>query len=116
MNKITYIEALNTVLANESIETEVREKLEALAAQLAKRNSGEHKLTKVQKENADIKNCFAEYFTNRPDQTFRASEIADHFGLSGQKASALLNQMANDGVIIKETVKRVTTFKAAIAE
>lgn len=118
MNKITYIDALNTVLANENIETEVREKLEALVAQLAKRNvkGGERKLTKVQKENAEIKASFVEYMNEHADQAFRANEIADHFGFSGQKASALLNQLADAGAITKTVEKRITTFKAVDAE
>lgn len=118
MTKITYTDALNTVLANENIETEVREKLEALVAQLAKRNAkgGERKLTKTQKENAEIKASFVEYINDHADQAFRANEIADHFGFSGQKVSALLNQLVKDGVIAKVTEKRVTTFKAVDAE
>lgn len=118
MKKISYLEALNSVLANENIETEVREKLEALAAQLIKRNvkSSNRKLTKVQKENAEIKASFAEYINEHADQVFRANEIADHFGFTGQKTSALLNQMATDGIITKFTEKRVTYFKVATAE
>ena len=53
--KITYAQALNTVLSNESIvlAADVREKLEALLASVSKK-SGEKKDTAQQIENAEM--------------------------------------------------------------
>ena len=53
-NKMTYATAIDSAL-NGNITDEVREKLEALKVQLAKRNSGERKPTKTQKENEGLK-------------------------------------------------------------
>lgn len=108
MTKMTYVNAIDSALKGE-VTNEVREKLEALKAQLAKRNSGSHKPTKTQKENVGLKDNIFAFISEEGAK--RAGEVAVHFDVSGQKASALLKQMVEDGRLEKYAEKRVTYFK-----
>lgn len=109
-NKMTYATAIDSAL-NGNITDEVREKLEALKVQLAKRNSGERKPTKTQKENEGLKEDIFAYVSENGAK--RAGDVATHFGISGQKASALLKQIVDSGRLEKYAEKRVTYFKVA---
>jgi len=108
MTKMTYAVAIDNAL-NGNITDEVREKLEALKAQLAKRNSGSHKLTKTQRENEGVKDSILGVLTADGKQ---CKDIAESLGISGQKCSALLKQLVDEGKAEKYAEKRVTYFKA----
>lgn len=108
MTKMTYAVAIDSAL-NGVVTDEVREKLEALKAQLAKRNKGERKPTKTQRENEGVKAQIADLLTNEGKQ---CKDIAEALGISGQKCSALLKQMVEAGLAEKYAEKRVTYFKA----
>lgn len=112
--KMTYVNALETVLAGAEMTDEVKEKLEQLKASLIKRNTktGERKPTKTQKENAEIKANIAEFLTGK--EPMKAGEIAAQFGISVQKASALLKQMVDEAIVTKgEGEKKATVFSIA---
>ena len=96
-------------IVNGNITDEVREKLEALKTQLAKRNSGERKPTKTQRENEGVK---AEILGVLSDEGMQCKAIAEAVGISGQKCSALLKQLVDAGLAEKYSEKRVTYFKA----
>lgn len=108
MTKMTYAVAIDSAL-NGVVTDEVREKLEALKAQLAKRNKGERKPTKTQRENEGVKAQIADLLT---DEGKQCKDIAEALGISGQKCSALLKQMVEAGFAEKYSEKRVTYFKA----
>lgn len=108
MTKMTYAVAIDNAL-NGNITDEVREKLEALKAQLAKRNNGSHKPTKTQRENEGVKDSILGVLTTEGKQ---CKDIADALGISGQKCSALLKQLVDEGKAEKYAEKRVTYFKA----
>ena len=111
MTKMTYIEALNVAL--EAVEnTEVVEKLEALKAQLEKRNASKGQ-TKAQKANEGLKAEILAFVGEAG--AVRAGDVATHFGVSGQKASALLKQLVEAGKLERYTEKKVTFFKVAEA-
>ena len=115
--KMTYTVALNTVLDTCELTDEVREKLEALVASLAKRNAktGTRKPTKTQRENAELKVKLAEFVAGT--EGVRAKDVAEAFEVSTQKASALLKQLVDEGSLVKaEGEKKVTLFKVADAE
>lgn len=115
MTKLTYTAALNTVLTNDNIEPEVREKLEALVASLAKRNAkaGTRKPTKTQRENVAVKENIVAYI-NAIEDGVQAKTVAEALEISTQKASALMNQLVTDGILAKtEGPKRVTLFTMA---
>jgi predicted HTH transcriptional regulator len=109
-NKMTYVTAIDSAL-NGNITDEVREKLETLKVQLEKRHSGERKPTKVQKENESLKEDIFAYISENGAK--RATDVAIYFGISGQKASALLKQIVESGRFEKYTEKRVTYFRVA---
>lgn len=118
-SKMTYVNAINFALRainGEKLDNavEVADKLIALGQQLEKRNSTKStKPTKAQRENADLKDQIVDYLTEQGGQ-YRAGEIAMSFGISGQKASALLNQLVKDGKVAKvDGEKRTTFFKLA---
>ena len=121
MTNMTYVQAIdnaleiiNTALATDPNMWEnmdvTAEKLEALKGQLAKRKSGK---TKGQKENDVLKSEILT-FMGEVDAV-RAGDVATHFGISGQKASALLKQLVDEKRLVKFAEKRVTFFKVAEA-
>ena len=113
MTKMTYAVAIDSALKGE-VTAEVREKLEALKVQLAKRHSGTRKPTKTQKENVGLKDSIFAFISEQGAK--RAGEVAVHFAVSGQKASALLKQMVEEGRLEKYAEKRVTYFKVVEEE
>jgi len=110
MTKMTYAIAIDNAI-NGNITEEVREKLEALKTQLAKRNSGERKPTKTQRENEGLKEDIWAFVSENGAK--RAGDVAGHFGISGQKASALLKQLVDAERLERFTEKRVTFFRVA---
>lgn len=114
MTKMTYVSALDTVLNDTEIvlTDEVRDKLVALKAQIAKKNSAERKPSKTQAANEQTKSEMVAYLTTQ-DEGKTATEIAEAFGISNQKASALLTALVNDKKIEREVIKRKAYFKVA---
>ena len=110
MTKMTYAIAIDNAI-NGTLNEETIEKLQALKVQLAKRNKGERKPTKTQRENEGLKEDMWAYISE--DGAKRASEVAVYVGVSGQKASALLNALVKEGRLDKYAEKRVTYFRVA---
>ena len=110
MKKMTYVEAINSVLEG-IVNEEVIERMKALKAQLEKRNGSERKPTKTQKENTVLAEDIWAYVSENGAK--RANEVAIYFGITGQKASALLNALAKKERLEKVTDKRVTFFRVA---
>ncbi len=109
MTKITYTVALDVAI-NAVADEAVKEKLEALKASIAKRNGGERKPTKTQKENEVLKGQILDAVV----EPMTAGEVATQFGISNQKASALLNALVKDGKMTKAVgEKRKTYFEVA---
>jgi len=111
MTKMTYVNALDMAI-NGTLTAEGIEKLEALKASLEKRNANRsHKPTKTQRENEALRAEVTEFL--RDKQGMQCKDIASQFGVSGQKMSALLNQLVDGKIVKKFTEKRVTYFKIA---
>lgn len=122
--KITYAQALNTVLNNENIvlASDVREKLEALLASVSKK-SGEKKETAQQVENATmVERIYQEMEANR---TYSIAEllkelpvVADYNqnhenDMSTQRMANLLKTLVDGGKVIKTTEKRRVYYTKA---
>lgn len=122
--KITYAQALNTVLSNENIvlASDVREKLEALLASVSKK-SGEKKDTAQQVENAEmVERIYQEMEANR---TYSIAELlkelpvvadfnAKHENdMSVQRMANLLKTLVDGGRVIKTTEKRRVYYTKA---
>lgn len=110
MTKMTYAQAIDFAL-NGTVNDEVKEKLEALKVQLSKRSSSKKSLTKTQKENEVLKEDMFAFVSENGQK--RASEVAVYFGISGQKASALLKQLVDGGRLEKVMEKKVAFFRVA---
>ena len=122
--KITYAQALNTVLNNENIvlASDVREKLEALLASVSKK-SGEKKDTAQQVENATmVERIYQEMEANR---TYSIAELIKELpvvadfnanyenDMSTQRMANLLKTLVEDGRVIKTTEKRRVFYTKA---
>ena len=122
--KITYAQALHTVLDNENIVlvSDVREKLEALLASVSKK-SGERKETAQQVENAEmVERIYQEMEANR---TYSIAELlkelpvvadfnANHENdMTTQRIANLLRTLVEDGRVIKTTEKRRVYYTKA---
>ena len=109
MKNMTYAEAIN--LAIEALgEGEAVDRLVALKAQLAKRGTGKKGLTKTQKENVELKARMAEILANGG---MTATELAGELGVSCQKVSALLKQMAEAHEVTRVKEGKVIRFEVA---
>lgn len=114
--KMTYAQAIDNALAG-NMTDETIERLTALKAQLAKRNSSGalKKPTKVQRENEEYKTKIVGLLTEEVDG-MTATEIGSALAISCQKASALLSQLGEDkgdGTVRKVKDGKVTRFVLA---
>ena len=122
--KITYAQALNTVLSNENIAlaSDVREKLEALLASVSKK-SGEKKDTAQQVENAEMVERI--YQEMEADRTYSIAELLKELpvvadfnakheqDMSVQRMANLLKTLVDGGKVIKTTEKRRVYYTKA---
>ena len=110
MTKMTYVQALDVAI-NAVADTEVREKLEALKAQIVKKNSAERKPTKAQVANEALKATVLSVLTAEPATvTEIMAKHPDLSALSNQKVSALVNALVADGTALKVPDGRKSTF------
>ena len=122
--KITYAQALNTVLSNENIvlAADVREKLEALLASVSKK-SGEKKDTAQQVENAEMVERI--YQEMEADRTYSIAELLKELpvvadfnakheqDMSVQRMANLLKTLVDGGKVIKTSEKRRVYYTKA---
>lgn len=122
--KITYAQALNTVLNNENIvlADDVREKLEALLASVSKK-SGEKKTTEQQAENAEMVELI--YQQMEFNRTYSIAELLKELpmvaeyntkhenDMSTQRMANLLKTLVDAGKVVKTTEKRRVYYTKA---
>lgn len=112
--KMTYVEALTFAIENLQNE-EVVERLTALRATTIKRNTADRKPTKTQVANEEIKADIVAFLADGGEYT--VTEIMAGVPSLGeakpQKASALITQLKNAGVIKRNEVKRKAYFSLA---
>ena len=106
MMKMTYAMALDVAI-NAVSDDAVVEKLTALKVQLNKRNASDRKPTKAQVANDALKGEMLVFLAD----AHTATEVADQFGVSNQKASALLTSMVKGGLVERFVEKRKAYFK-----
>ena len=113
MTKMTYAVALDVAIASVSDDA-IKDKLSALKAQLAKKSSGERKMTATQKENVGFKDAI---LNGLGDGKYTITDIMKSVGavstLSNQRVSALVRQMVADGLLVREEIKRKAYFSKA---
>ncbi len=111
MTKMTYAMALEVAI-NAVADGEVKDKLTALKAQIEKKNSAERKPTKAQVANEELRDKIVTLL-KASASAMTASEIADAFGVSNQKITALMGRLLEDEVVTREVIKRKAYFKVA---
>ena len=108
---LTYVQAI--VMAIEGkVDEAVVEKLEALKAQLAKRGSGKHGLTKTQKEGLELMERIVEALADAEDG-MTATEVGNAVDVTCQRASALLKKLVADERVRKDKVGKQVRFYLA---
>lgn len=107
MTKMTYVNALDVAI-NAVADGEAKDKLIALRAQIEKKNSADRKPTKAQVANDAMKSDIVAWLT----EAHTATEVAENFGVSNQKASALLTALVKAGTVERTVDKRKAYFKA----
>ena len=117
-NKMTYVKALEIAIKAVEDNKEVAEKLEALKASVAKKNSAERKPTATQKVNEGYKEAILAYMETGKKYTITelmkgVVELAD---LSNQRVSALVRQLKEDGLVLREEEKRKAYFSKKVTE
>ena len=118
-NKITYIDALNSVLNGETLTPDAIEKLKALREQLVKRNAAKsNKPSKKQAENAELLVQLVEAMkpiTNPATVSEIMATDPDGIGkLSNQKISALLKILEKEGKVVRTIDKRKAYFQLVV--
>lgn len=112
MTKMTYVTAIDFAINAITDNDEVVEKLKALKSQIEKKNSADRKPTKTQQENEVLKDEIVGFLTERRT----ATEVADRFGVSVNKATAMLTLLKQAGRVTREVEKRKAYYIAVNAE
>ena len=117
MTKMTQKVALNYVVANCELPTEVREKIESMIASLEKKSakSGERKPTKTQIANEGFKEVILANMESGRLYTITELTKEMPFGeeLSTQRVSALVRQLKDCGAVVRTEEKRKAYFSLA---
>ena len=112
-NKMTNVKALEYVVANCEVPTDVAEKLDNMIASL-KKKSANRKPSKVQAENEVLKAKVLEVLT-KDGQTITEimAKDAELGELSNQKVSALVRGLITDGKAVRIEDKKKSLFALA---
>ena len=118
MEKMTNVKALDYVLTNATLPTDVKEKLENMKAQFAKKNSAERKPTATQTENVGLKNAIVEGM--EVGKAYTISELMKSVpalaDLTNQRVSALVRQLKDEGKVTREEIKRKAYFTKVVED
>lgn len=115
--KMTYVKAIEYALTHADLPTEVADKLTALRESIAKKNAAERKPTTKQKENAAYKQDILDFMVE--GHIYTAAEIAKSVpsivegGISVNRVSPMLTQMAESGLLTKTVEKRKNYYSLA---
>lgn len=121
-DKMTYGKALSYVLENCDMPSDVREKVEALSASIAKKNGAERKPTKAQteKKNHDQELRVAIVNEMEVGAKYTADEmlkvlptLSAESGLTTAKVNYLMRALVDDGSVVKTQEKRKTYYSLA---
>ena len=113
MEKMTYVKALDAAIATLSADqSEVKEKLEALKASIAKKNSAERKPTATQTANEGYKEAILDALEVGKGYTITdlIKGVPALSDLTNQRVSAIVRQMVEAGTLKREEIKRKAYF------
>ena len=115
-NKMTYVKALEIAIKAVEDNKEVAEKLEALKASVAKKNSAERKPTATQKANEGYKTAILEFMEVGKKYTITdlMKEVVELADLSNQRVSALVRQLKEEELVERTEEKRKAYFSKKV--
>ena len=113
MTNMTYVNAIDIAIeAISDSNVEAVEKLEALKAQLEKRNSKKsNSMTKTQKENIEVKERIVAALADSAGMT--ATMVSEVLDITLAKATALLTQLVKEEKVVRTKDKKVILFSVA---
>lgn len=117
MTKMTNVKAIEYVIANCELPTDVAEKMEKMKASFIKKSSGERKPTANQKANETLKSAILDFMET--DVLYSVGQLTKEVpelvsaNASSQKTSALVKQLKDAGLIVRVEEKRKAFFKKA---
>ena len=115
-NKMTYAKALEIAMNAVKENKEVYDKLDALKASIAKKNSAERKPTVTQKANEGYKIAILEFMEVGKKYTITdlMKEVVELADLSNQRVSALVRQLKEEGLVERTEEKRKAYFSKKV--
>ena len=115
-NKMTYAKALEIAMNAVKENKEVYDKLDALKASIAKKNSAERKPTATQKANEEYKTAILEFMEVGKKYTITdlMKEVVELADLSNQRVSALVRQLKEEGLVERTEEKRKAYFSKKV--
>ena len=117
-NKTALLYAIENLSA--SAPAEIIDKLNAMVAQLDKKNASPKKLTAQQEKNEVIKTAILDFLSDNAGTGYTCSdllrEVAELEGDSNQHVSALMRALVLAGSVEKYTEKRRTYFRLVVGE
>jgi hypothetical protein len=116
--RMTNRKAINFVLDNYDVPTEVEAKFRSMLAALDRKSSTERKPTAKQVENAGLRAVIVDFIKANADGTenggFTVTELIKSIDeiaeCSNQKVSAILRLAVEDKALVRKSVKRHTYF------
>lgn len=117
-NKMTYAKALEIAMNAVKENKEVYDKLDALKASIAKKNSAEKKPTATQKANEGYKEAILDFMEVGKKYTITdlMKEVVELADLSNQRVSALVRQLKEEGSVERTEEKRKAYFSKVATE
>ena len=115
-NKMTYAKALEIAMNAVKENKEVYDKLDALKASIAKKNSAERKPTATQKANEGYKTAILELMEVGKKYTITdlMKEVVELADLSNQRVSALVRQLKEEELVERTEEKRKAYFSKKV--
>ena len=115
-NKMTYAKALEIAMNAVKENKEVYDKLDALKASIAKKNSAERKPTATQKANEGYNTAILEFMEVGKKYTITdlMKEVVELADLSNQRVSALVRQLKEEELVERTEEKRKAYFSKKV--
>ena len=123
--KMTKKEMFVQILNNHNLKADEIDFINHEIELLEKRNSkgGDKKPTAKQLENADLKTVILDFLTNNPNEKFTITDmwkkipvLANNTEMSNQRISAIVNQLKNENLVVRDEIKRKAYFSIALVD
>ena len=123
--KMTKKEMFVQILNNHNLKADEIDFINHEIELLEKRNSkgGDKKPTAKQLENADLKTVILDFLADNPDEKFTITDmwkkipvLANNTEMSNQRISAIVNQLKNENLVVRDEIKRKAYFSIALVD